>query len=134
MRLAALRRRGGGPRARRRPTCPPCVPKFSDWLERSVVDRLRTLRGPRRELQRRDSASGGGDCGAFPGETIFAIARAEHEGKFDEYEPSLGKARSGNVLSAMEMLLAAVDSETGRIMSPLLGGARVSAKADLVHA
>ena len=29
------------------------------WLDRRIVDRLRALRGPRRELQRRDPAAGG---------------------------------------------------------------------------
>ena len=90
---------------------------------------VRSLRQPKWLL-----SSAEGVVLTIPADTIFRIARAEHEGKFDEQEPHKGTVRSGNVLSAMEMLLAVVDSETGRIMSPLLGGARVSAKADLVHA
>jgi hypothetical protein len=73
-----------------------------------------------------------------PAETIFELARAENEGKFDEVPPELGdrvRLRTSGALSAMELIVSTLDSTTAQLFSPLFGGSRVTARTvDLTRA
>lgn len=83
-------------------------------------------------------ASAEGRVWEAPGSTIFELARAENEGRFDEVAPELGdkvRLRSSGVLSAMELVVASLDQKTAQLFAPLFGGSRASAKsADLIRA
>jgi hypothetical protein len=73
-----------------------------------------------------------------PAQAIFDIARAEHEGKFDEIPPELGervRLKAGGVLSSLDLIVTCLDSKAVELFSTLLGGVRVTAKsADLTRA
>jgi hypothetical protein len=59
-----------------------------------------------------------------PGEIIFALAKAENEGRFD-----------ASPLSGMELIVASLDDKLAQLFSPLFSGCRATAKsADLVRA
>ena len=72
------------------------------------------------------------------GDIIFEIARAEHEGKFDDVAPSLGdrvRLKGNTVLSTMELVVASLHEQTAQLFSPLFQGCRVKAKtSDLTRA
>ena len=73
-----------------------------------------------------------------PGSVIFELARAEHEGRFDEVAPELGarvRLKGSGALSALELIVRTVDEKTAELFSPLFQGCRVKTKvADLVRA
>jgi hypothetical protein len=83
-------------------------------------------------------ASAEGRIWEAPGSAIFEIAKAENEGRFDEVPPELGdrvKLKGGGVLAEIHMVVSGFDDKTARLFSPLLGGARVTAKTvDLTRA
>jgi hypothetical protein len=95
---------------------------------------VRGLAGDHRYLL----ASAEGRIWEAPGEVVSAIAAAESRGEFDEVPPSLCdkvKLKGTGALSTMEMLVACLDTTTARLFSPILGGARVTARvADLARA
>jgi hypothetical protein len=73
-----------------------------------------------------------------PGEIIFALAKAENEGRFDEVPPELGdkvRLKGASPLSGMELIVASLDDKLAQLFSPLFSGCRATAKsADLVRA
>jgi hypothetical protein len=73
-----------------------------------------------------------------PGEVIFALAKAENEGRFDEIPPELGdkvRVKGTGALSGMELVVASLDEKVAQLFSPLFGGSRMTARsADLTRA
>jgi hypothetical protein len=116
------------------------VPLFKGYIlvpaneaRRRELHSARYLRQPKYLL-----ASLEGQIWTCPGEVVFELARLENEGRFDEIAPSLGdrvKLKGGGALSAMELLVSCLDQTTAQLFSPILGGARVTAKvSDLTRA
>jgi hypothetical protein len=83
-------------------------------------------------------ASAEGRIWEAPGEVIFALAKAENEGRFDEVPPELGdkvRLKGASPLSGMELIVASLDDKLAQLFSPLFSGCRATAKsADLVRA
>lgn len=71
-------------------------------------------------------------------DVVDEIMRLEQSGHFDEVEPVLGdkvRLRSTGALAGLDLFVSSVDDKIARMFSPMLGGARVSAKvADLARA
>jgi hypothetical protein len=83
-------------------------------------------------------ASAEGRIWEVPGEVIFAIARAENEGRFDEVPPELGdkvRLKGNGALSTMDLLVSCLDTTTAKVFLPLFGGVTATVKtADLARA
>ena len=94
---------------------------------------VRYLRQPKHLL-----ASAEGAIWSIDAEVVGEIMRLEREGAYDEVEPGLGdkvRLRSAGALAGVELFVASVDDKIARMFSPMLGGARVSAKVtDLTRA
>ena len=91
------------------------------------------LQGPKPLL-----CDGEGHLWLAPAAEIFALARTENEGGFDEMPPGLGdRVRlKGGQLPGVEMFLARSTGKMAEVFSPLFGGSKVTVKniADLVKA
>jgi hypothetical protein len=83
-------------------------------------------------------ASAEGRIWEAPGHVIFALARAENEGRFDEVPPELGdrvRLRGASPLSGIDLVVASLDEKMAQLFSPLFSGCRAIAKtADLTRA
>jgi hypothetical protein len=110
-----------------------CVPLFPRYLFLPIAEararqlhHVRGLCGHSYLL-----ASAEGRTWEAPGPVIAELVQAEKEGRFDEIPPVLGdrvRLKASGALSGMELVVACLDEKVAQLLSPLFGGARVTAK------